>query len=697
MRRRLPPTRRPVLRGPGRLPAALASLGLVAVAAPLAEARQPPSETAGVDLVALSVEVRELRALAVDPDRALEAVLALTRIVEDLESRRGPEADLPELETELLLRASEYRARAELSRGNRDAAADGFRLILLADPAWELDRADLSPAVVEVFDRERSSLVAWLTVRTDPDGAEVRVGGTLVGRTPLLGRPVHAGFLSVVIERVGYGAVEEPRREALPGEIIMIDHTLERSGPVLPVITFPAGVTVRVGGRVVGSTSGSLPEELRPLAPPAFADQEFSAPLELGSLALGANEIVFEAPCRRPTRLTFHADEARDYLPQFVRLQPSTGGLRIESEPGGGTVVLDGEERGATPLSFSAMCSGDHEVEIRHPAGRCARSFRVSRGARTVVRCEIAPVLVLTADPPDQPAARAVREALEAADGFFFSPAPVPVEPQAEIRLVTPERGAGPARVEFLAAGAERPDTAAFDGFEPRTAVAALQSLLASPDRRRPWLGLSATVRRTHAPEGTLRRLEVVSVHPTGPALLAGFEPGDLLVEAGGVAISDEVGFRDGFARESPGRVLEVLARRRDSDRVLRVEVGETPVLPSLSGDRCNRRLVALGGEFARGQDDFGRRLEAAICWILLGDPGRAMLETLGETPEAGPSGIGEGTFLYYRGVALAALGERQRARAAFEAAAAAEGATLVTHDGPLLAPLARRRAEALP
>ena len=686
MRLRVPPLRRPVL----------LALGLAAVIPAPARGGQDPAETAGFDLVALSVEVRELRVPAADPDRALEAVLALTRIVEDLESRRDPEGNLPELETELLLRASEYRARAELSRGNRDAAADGFRLILLADPAWELDRADLVPAVVEVFDRARSSLVAWLTVRTDPDGAEVRVDGTLVGKTPLLGRPVHAGFLSVVIERVGYGAVEEPRREALPGEIIILDHTLERSGPVLPVVTFPAGVTVRVGGRVAGSTSGSLPEELRPLAPPAFADQAFSAPLELGSLVLGPNEIVFEAPCRRPTRLTFHADEARDYLPQFVRLPASTGGLRIESEPAGGTVFLDGEDLGATPLSFSAMCSGDHAVEIRHPAGRCARAFRVSRGARTVVRCEIAPVLALTADPPDQPAAALVREALEAAEGFHFAPASGPAEPQAEIRLVTPEPGAGPARIEFLAAGAERPDTAVFDAFEPRTAVAGLESLLASPERGRPWLGLGATVRRTHAPEGPLRRLEVVSVHPTGPALLAGFEPGDILVEAGGVALSDEAGFLDGFARETPGRVLEVLARRRDSDRVLRVEIGETPVLPSLSGDRCNRRLVALGGEFARGQDDFGRRLEAAICWILLGDPGRAMLETLAEPPGVGPAGIGEGTFLYYRGVALAALGERQRARAAFEAAASAEGATLITHDGPLLAPLARRRAEAL-
>ena len=64
----------------------------------------------------------------------------------------------------------------------------------------------------------------------------------------------------------------------------------------------------------------------------------------------------------------------------------------------------------------------------------------------------------------------------------------------------------------------------------------------------------------------------------------------------------------------------------------------------------------------------------------------------LAEVSAGAGAGVGEGTVLYYRALALDALGERARAAQAFEAAAAVPGATLVTHDGPLLAPLASRR-----
>ena len=101
---------------------------------------------------------------------------------------------------------------------------------------------------------------------------------------------------------------------------------------------------------------------------------------------------------------------------------------------------------------------------------------------------------------------------------------------------------------------------------------------------------------------------------------------------------------------------------------------------------------MELEADFARGRGDATRQLEAGICWILLGDPERALVRYLNEVRAPTGPGIGDGTVLYYRALALEALGERARAAQLFEAAAEVTGATLVTHDGPLLAPLALRR-----
>ncbi len=650
-------------------------------------------ETASADPVVIAGDLRTLRPQTGDPDLAVEAVLALSAILDQLDAARDGDGRLPEIENELFLRALEYRARAHVTRESPEQASDDLRLLILADPTWRLDASGLSPRVLDLFEEQRSELLAYLTVLTEPAGVTVFVEDQPVGATPLTGRPVFAGLLTIRLERPGFTVYTEPRREVLAGEMIAIEHEMERSRPVLSVITSPAGVTVRVGGRVAGVTGGSLPEDLRPLVPPRFARDEFSAPLQLGNLETGANEITLEAPCRTPSRFTFHADEARDYLPRFVRLRPSTGGLRIESEPSGATVVLDGEERGVTPLSFSAMCSGEHEVEIRHPAGRCARSVTVSRGSRTAVSCEVLPVLSMTPSGPESSAADgAVRRVLGARDDYFVVDGGDAPGVQARVRVRLPEPGAGSAQVEFLAAGSGTPDVAPFDRFAPESAGSAAERLLAPPTRRRSWTGMTAVALTNSGAENGSRGLRVTSVHPAGPAVLAGVEPGDELREVEGRLLSDELGLAELIAGESPDTTIDLVVRREGNERQLRLVLSETPVLPSLSAGKCNRRLVELEADFARGRSDATRQLEAGICWILLGDPERALVRYLAGVRAGEGAGIGEGTVHYYRALALDALGERARAAQAFEAAAAVPGATLVTHDGPLLAPLASRR-----
>jgi|GEM_PF-6138639 len=43
---------------------------------------------------------------------------------------------------------------------------------------------------------------------------------------------------------------------------------------------------------------------------------------------------------------------------------PGTGSLDVRSDPPGATVYIDGEDRGATPLTITGMAPGSHRLEL---------------------------------------------------------------------------------------------------------------------------------------------------------------------------------------------------------------------------------------------------------------------------------------------------------------------------------------------
>ncbi len=639
----------------------------------------------------ISDELPELRQRASDPDRAAEAETALSEILDRLEREEDPDSRFAALEAELSGRAREYRARAHLVREDREAAIQDARALLLLAPGWELDRADLTPAFVDVFEQERVRLVAWLQVDSTPPGATVFVDNAPAGETPLRAYPVVSGAVRVRLERPGYAPVQFPRRDVLAGEVVQLEREMERSGPVLPIVTATRGVTVRVDGRVVGTTGGTLPEEWKPLAPPRFAGEEFSAPILLGGLRIGAHEITLSAPCRQQSRFTFHADEARDYLPRFVRLRPSTGALLVESEPSGARVLLDGADRGVTPLAFSALCAGRHEIELRHAAGRCRRRVDIVRDARASVACDPAPLLRFVAGGPLPDAEAAALRALEADERHYLLP---PDDAGADGMVSEARVAAGPGRgqgrVELRAPGSSTPDAVSFDRFDPESAHEAAERLLRPAPRRTGWAGFSVGARRIRGEDGIPERtLEVIAVHPEGPAVLAGMEVGDRLLEANREAVVDEAHLARILGASA---AVDALVERDGAARPLRIVLAEAPVLPSAAGHRCNRRLVDLLALAAAGREDPASRLETGICRFLLGDPEAALAEGL-----AGDAGALDGVRHYYRGLALLEIGERERAIQSFEAALSVPGAFLVSPaEGPPLAPLVRRRLRRL-
>lgn len=94
-----------------------------------------------------------------------------------------------------------------------------------------------------------------VSVFSDPPGAEVMVGDSLVGRTPLIARDMAAGLHEIRIAAPSFRDWSAMiRKESLnlqAGESLSVSYDL---GSVIRVITDPAGVEVLHAGRFLGTT-----------------------------------------------------------------------------------------------------------------------------------------------------------------------------------------------------------------------------------------------------------------------------------------------------------------------------------------------------------------------------------------------------------------------------------------------------------
>jgi eukaryotic-like serine/threonine-protein kinase len=70
--------------------------------------------------------------------------------------------------------------------------------------------------------------------------------------------------------------------------------------------------------------------------------------------------------------------EVSQYL-EFANT-PETGSLRVESQPPGAKVLVDGTDRGTAPLTVSELLPGDHEVVLQTPLGSARHVVNVQAG-----------------------------------------------------------------------------------------------------------------------------------------------------------------------------------------------------------------------------------------------------------------------------------------------------------------------------
>lgn len=178
-----------------------------------------------------------------------------------------------------------------------------------------------------------------VVVRSIPEGARVYFDGRDVGTTPVQIPKAGTGKHLLRIEKTLYHDYLE-EISVQPDGIIQVLVELDAAFGSLTIVSIPAGAVVSLNEQIKGRT-----------------------PLIINELASGEYEITITKDLYHIYTerfiITDGSENTRD-----ITLLPAFGELIIDTEPGGATVYLDGQNRGQMPASFNELPSGTYALRI---------------------------------------------------------------------------------------------------------------------------------------------------------------------------------------------------------------------------------------------------------------------------------------------------------------------------------------------
>ncbi len=178
---------------------------------------------------------------------------------------------------------------------------------------------------------------AYITINSNPSGADVYLDGTKIGRTPLENYTVEAGSHVIKISKEDYEEYKEKITLDI-GETRTVFATLTPKFGYLKVDSTPTGAKVYIDGTPRGSTPLTLK-------------------LDVGSYTLKLEkdgyEVVQETINIRPGETTTI----------IKNLIPLPVPVTINSNPSGAIVYVNGEQKGTTPLTLSLL-PGTYSIKL---------------------------------------------------------------------------------------------------------------------------------------------------------------------------------------------------------------------------------------------------------------------------------------------------------------------------------------------
>jgi tetratricopeptide (TPR) repeat protein len=684
----------------------------------------------------IATSLSEYRAMLEEGTTALnslefaESIDAFTRLIEAYKSGQIPMIT-PDAR-EIVSKAYEGRALAMANLGRNEEASADFEALIRFEPGHSIDLEGTSPKIVSLFTEARKALVGVIQVETDPLGAEVLLDDLLLGPAPISDRNVLAGTHTLKISREGFDPVEEE---------IQVDAgvRLERQFRLTPnargirVATVPRDVKVIVDDEERGTTfgrAGTTYEDVASEMGLALAD--ISEPLLVPNLSPGEHTMVLRKDCYEEVTvgLSIEVDIENNaptaYKP-FV-LVPSRGVLKIESDPPGAQVYLDGKLAGAAGLTLEDLCSGPHDLVMEMEGlGRYSGAVEV-RKDQTVSVSERLRLSLAAFDLREEirggeslgvaleglerynvlhkgkglaaDLVQRVRLEMESTQGRGLGERTLEElfrTLKVELVAVAAPAGAIGDRIDFLLYGSlhGKPDRWQISA----SGVEIFRQTAAALDRDlevwMPWSGIKLI--DVHGE----RHPVILAVTAGSPASTAGVKAGELVVSMGGSPVQSSADFAAALRKASPGATSVLTVESEGKPREVELFFRATPVmLPARDETILYNKAIA---DLKQAAAMAGEGVEAGYAWLNLG----VALMHFGQwemairdgfrrahLPDA--AGISLGTVRYMTGLCYERLGLAEEASGAFQEAAASATSTLYTHDGPALAPSAKRRAAAL-
>jgi PEGA domain len=180
------------------------------------------------------------------------------------------------------------------------------------------------------------------TFRTELDGAEVKIDGDSIGKTPITVALTPGPHQIIVTAPDGRSAEQqiEVRNGSKKLSLMIPLPEPGGEGSSMSVLSEPTGARVLLDGTVAGTTP-------------------FAGPVEPG-----VHVIAVEADGRLRQERQISAKQGRDVQLSFVLpAMPKDPALSIESEPVGALVSIDKKERGRTPY-VGPLGAGPHQVVL---------------------------------------------------------------------------------------------------------------------------------------------------------------------------------------------------------------------------------------------------------------------------------------------------------------------------------------------
>lgn len=191
----------------------------------------------------------------------------------------------------------------------------------------------------EPFSAELQPDWAEITASSEPDGAELRLEGNVLGTTPAT-LELLSGERVLAFSKPGYATHREELIVVAGSPQVLPTIRLRPAAGVLRVRTEPPGASITVDGNFRGATPATV--EVSP-------DRAHRV-----AVARAGYE-----PQERNVRLGRGAEQTLN-----ITLEPRLGTVRVVSRPAGAEVLVDGRAAGQTPLDLRLPATG-HQLEFR--------------------------------------------------------------------------------------------------------------------------------------------------------------------------------------------------------------------------------------------------------------------------------------------------------------------------------------------